>query len=178
MVLQEGNADAIIESLQKRSFDVAIARYPMRAASGVVMRLIEKDRFCAALPLGHRLATLKQIRLQALADETFLVPTASHNPALHGLVIQACQVAGFMPRLAQEEAVQLSTVLALVEGGFGVALIPEGVARAVRRNVVFVRLSGTSASLETGLGLLHLEGPQSPRVTLFRDAVLSLKPVR
>jgi DNA-binding transcriptional LysR family regulator len=89
-------------------------------------------------------------------------------------VLQACQAAGFMPKLAAEEAVQISTVLALVESGFGVALIPQSIAHRVKRRASFHRLKGPAGHITTGLGILYPTGPLSPLTAGFRDAILSL----
>lgn len=173
VVLHEANTDQIVAGLEARRLDVAIVRYPMRIVPEMTLEIVQRDRYCAALPPGHRLAPKAGFALKELAQENFLVPSSAQNPSLNHTVLQACQAAGFMPKVAPEEAVQLSTVLALVESGFGVALIPELIAHKVKRRVTFHRLKGASAHLETGLGILY-PAPVSPLTASFRTAILSL----
>jgi DNA-binding transcriptional LysR family regulator len=175
VALHEANTDAIVAGLEARRFDVGIVRYPMRSVPEMTLELVQDDRYNAALPPGHRLAGKASFSLKELANEQFLVPAMAQNPSLYHTVLQACQTAGFMPKLAAEEAVQVSTVLALVESGFGVALIPESIALRVKRRVTFHRLKGPSGQIATGLGLLYPVGPLSPLTGGFRAAILSLK---
>lgn len=174
VALHEANTDLIVAGLESRRFDVGIVRYPMRSVPDMTLELVENDSYCAALPPGHRLAGKESFSLTALADDPFLVPSMAQNPSLNHTVMQACQTAGFMPKLAAEEAVQISTVLALVEGGFGVALIPESIASRVRRRISFHRLKGPSGKIVTGLGILYPNGALNPFTAGFRAAILSL----
>jgi len=174
VALHEANADHIVAGLEARRFDVGIVRYPMRSVPDMTLELVEDDRYCAALPPGHRLAEKESFSLKDLADEPFLVPSMAQNPSLNHTVLQACQIAGFMPKLAAEEAVQISTVLALVESGFGVALIPASIAGRVKRRITFHRLKGPSGNIATGLGILYPTGPMNPFTASFRTAILSL----
>lgn len=174
VALHEANTDLIQAGLESRKFDAAIVRYPMRSVPDMTLELVEDDRYCAALPLGHRLAGKASFQLKELANEPFLVPSGAQNPSLHHTVLQACQTAGFMPVLAPEEAVQISTVLALVEGGFGVALVPTSIARCVKRRISFHTLRGPSGHIATGLGILYPKRPLKPVTAAFRAAILSL----
>lgn len=172
VALHEVHTDHIVAGLESRRFDVGIVRYPMRSVPTLTLEAVEQDRYCAALPPGHRLAAKAGISLHDLADEPFLVPSAAQNPSLHHTVLQACQTAGFMPKIASEEAVQISTVLALVESGFGVALLPESIADRVKRRVTFHRLEGPSGNIPTGLGILYLSGPLGTLTARFRAEIM------
>lgn len=180
VALHEADTDHIVAGLEARRFDMGIVRYPMRSVPGMTLELVEEDRYCAALPPDHRLAGKAGFSLRELADESFLVPSAAQNPSLHHTVLQACQTAGFMPRIATEEAVQISTVLALVESGFGVALIPEAIAHRVKRRITFHRLKGPSGNIATGLAILSPSGSITRATARFRSAILGMakKPQR
>lgn len=171
--LYERNTDAIVAGLESEQFDVGIVRYPMKSVPGMTLDIIEKDRYCVALPAGHRLAARRKVPLRALAGEPFLVPSAAESPALHHLVLSACQRAGFMPIVARQEAVQLLTTLALVESGFGVALIPGSLVERVPQRAVFRPLDERNDHIETGLALLYPAERNKPLLEHFRDAAAS-----
>lgn len=172
--LYERNTDAIVSGLENQRFDVAIVRYPMRTVPGSTLEIVEDDRYCVMLPPNHRLASRKRVKLQELKTDPFIVPSATESPALHNLVLSACQNAGFMPVIARQEALQVQTVLTLVESGFGVALLPESLVSSVRRNIAFLRLAEPGANIRTGLALLYpSENSENPLLRHFRAAVLS-----
>jgi DNA-binding transcriptional LysR family regulator len=169
--LFERSTDAIIAGLESNRFDVAIVRYPLPAVRDMRLEFVEKDYFCAVLPRGHRLAKRTHLWLRELSADFFLIPPIAESPALHHLVLSACQKAGFMPLLAQQEAIQIGTVLGLVEGGFGVALIPQSLAQHLRRRVVFCRLSDPKEHIETGLALMQSANTSNGLIGHFRVAV-------
>lgn len=172
--LYERNTDAIVSGLENQRFDVAIVRFPMRTVPGSTLEIVEDDRYCVMLPLNHRLASRKRVKLKELETDPFIVPSATESPALHNLVLSACQNAGFMPVIARQEALQVQTVLTLVESGFGVALLPESLVSSVRRNISFLRLAEPGATIRTGLALLYpSESSENPLLRHFRTAVLS-----
>lgn len=172
--LHEENTDNIVAGLESRRFDVGLVRYPLKSMQGMVIEVVEEDFYCIALARQHRLARRRKLALADLSTEPFLVPSAAQNPTLNSQVLLACQRAGFMPLVAAQKAVQISTVIALVEGGFGVALVPEMVAKRMRRNVVFRRLDNRAEGIPTGLALLYPDSNHTPLLSQFRQAVLAV----
>ena len=146
---------------------------------GWTARLSAGQGFFASTPLTEETEAAGLSRLylpaplRALAGEPFLVPSAAESPALHHLVLSACQRAGFMPIVARQEAVQLLTTLALVESGFGVALIPGSLVERVPQRAVFRPLDERNDHIETGLALLYPAERNKPLLEHFRDAAAS-----
>src|SRR5690606_6216615 len=87
-----------------------------------------------------------------LADEAFIMYTATEAAGLRMAAINACQLRGFTPRITQE-AVQVQTLLSLVESGLGVALVPAGARRHPSPNVVTKTLSDFPADASIGISL-------------------------
>lgn len=172
--LFERSTEAIVAGLSSSGFDVAIVRYPLRAVTGMTLKFVQKDHYCAVLPLGHRLAARKHLLLRELASDTFLVPAVAESPALHHLVLTACQKAGFMPVLAHQEAMQIGTVLGLVESGFGVALVPQFLRHHLKRRVVFCQLDDPKERIETGLALLWPEDQANALRGHFHNALIAV----
>ena len=81
-----------------------------------------------------------------------------------------CLAAGFAPRVAQE-ARRLETVVALVAGGFGAALLPASLAREPRGDVVFrpIAVEAPDALRRLDLLLAWRAGDASP----IRDSLIA-----
>ncbi len=79
---------------------------------------------------------------------------AAAVPNLHAVAMMLCQQAGFVPRVAQE-AVQVQTIISLVESGLGVALVPSVATRYANRRVRFLSLSSRGRRGGSGLRLLR-----------------------
>jgi len=171
--LHELTNNAIAAGLAQGSFDIGIVRYPMTAPSGLVMEIVEEDRFSIALPPGHPLAKRRRLALSDLAEEPFVFPSSAQMPALCGISMAACQAAGFFPRIAQE-AIQLQTVIGLVQCGVGVALVPASVASFLSKRVEFRPLVDIADIPSIGLALLYPNGPLNRFVQHFRDVVLDV----
>ena len=89
------------------------------------------DPLYAALPAGHRWAQAPGLRLADLAGEDWIY---GETGPWHEITVAACAAAGFTPRRAHA-ASDWDAILALVEAGLGVALVPRLAAPAARRGV-------------------------------------------
>ncbi|HWX43691.1 MAG TPA: LysR substrate-binding domain-containing protein [Solirubrobacteraceae bacterium] len=91
---------------------------------GTSLKRVEllEDPMYLALPLGHRLADKRALRLEDLHREAWVQTSRSSPCARH--VVRCCHTAGFEPKVAFESD-DYQTVQGLVAAGVGVALIPE-----------------------------------------------------
>ncbi|MGN6689671.1 MAG: LysR substrate-binding domain-containing protein [Sphingopyxis sp.] len=123
---------AIVEAIEARKLDVGLVRLPVMRRHRLDITTIEED----VLVLAHReddaVMTRGPVALAAVADRPFVL----HGPVsvLHSIALIACRNAGFSPRIAQE-AVQVQTILSLVQSGLGVALVPARMARFAPKGV-------------------------------------------
>lgn len=108
------------------------------------------ETLVACLPAGHPLAGEALLDLRALADEAFVMFTRDVAPAHHDHVVATFSRAGIHPRMVHATR-QWLTVVALVAGGLGVALVPASVARSGAAGVRFVPLAQPAT---LGVGLL------------------------
>lgn len=108
--------------------------------AGLSKRRISSCEFVAALPKGHPAARKSKIELASLANDFFLgiseetYPDASHH------VQEACRRAGFRPKVLQMVE-RGFTILGLVAGGGGVALLPKSLKEMPHSGVVFKALA-------------------------------------
>lgn len=124
LVLRESISSRIVESLAEEGLDVGIVRTPLLQPNAANLLTLQRDPFLLALPQNHALAQKSDLAVRDVAREPFVMYSATDASGLYGAAMALCQSAGFVPVVAQEAA-QVPTVLALVESGLGVALVPE-----------------------------------------------------
>ncbi|MBL0425295.1 LysR family transcriptional regulator [Ramlibacter alkalitolerans] len=169
--LREATSVSIVQQLEDHRLDIGLVRTPLLQPTSAALVPLEEDLFVAALPRGHALAGKGPLRLAELASETFVMYAASSAPGLHSAALLACQEAGFLPRVSQQ-AVQVQTLLALVESGLGVALVPSVMQRYASDKIVYRPLTDVSASAAIGLALVHLPEAELAAAARFRELAL------
>jgi DNA-binding transcriptional LysR family regulator len=101
-------------------------------------RLLFSEPLVAALCKARKVRA-KRIRIADLAGERFIVFQRSSSPAVFDTIVRVCNDNGFSPRL-QNELNNMNSVLATVEAGEGVAIIPASARNLRADNISFVRL--------------------------------------
>lgn len=92
------------------------------------------------VPADHPLARHDAVNLADAAAETWIL-AAPDRTEQHTLAITACTAAGFRPRVAHY-ATDWSTVLALVNGGYGIYLLPRLITLPPHSNLRRLPLTG------------------------------------
>lgn len=151
LALEEMNSVEIVRAIAGRRLDIGLVRLPVMDSAPVTIDVIETDELVAVLPASDVLARRKTLDLGALADRSFII--YSPVSVLHATIRLACHRAGFTPRVAQE-AVQVQTILSLVEAGLGVALIPGRSARFAGEGV---RIVGLAEAVPIAMGIARAE---------------------
>ena len=134
--MQEATTQEQVDALEQGRADLGFMRPSGRTAPGLRFASILREPIVVALPVRHRLAGKKIISLTALQDDAFVSSPRYLGQGFHDQLIQLCEAAGFVPRITQQ-ARQLQTLVALVAGDFGVALLPASLAQDGRKDVVF-----------------------------------------
>jgi DNA-binding transcriptional LysR family regulator len=104
--------------------------------AGLAKRKVGSCEFVAAVPKSHPAARLRKVELEALANEMFFVISSDSFPGAARYVAEACVKSGFRPKTLQAAA-RGHTLLALVAGQCGVALVPESLQAMPHPGVVF-----------------------------------------
>jgi DNA-binding transcriptional LysR family regulator len=158
-----GSAEGLA-GLRAGELDVALvfgAEDAVPRADGVELVHLLRDRMFVALPPEHRLARRRRIRLEELADETWIAGT---TPAL---TIAACRRAGFEPRIGHATD-HTRIAHRLVAAGAGVTLV-NGLGLAYRPEGIAVRpLAGDGLHRQVFAAVLAAR-PRLPAVTAFLD---------
>lgn len=135
-------------ALQSGAIDVAFTR-AVQPADAATLRSepFLTERVCVVLLKGHRLARKRAIQIRELANEPFVLNDRRHSPAAFDKVIALCAEAGFSPRIAATATVGAG-VIALVEAGEGIAVLPQGSGVLIGEGLAFVPLADASASID------------------------------
>jgi len=168
LALEEMNSVEIVAAIAARRLDLGLVRLPLMDASAVEIAVIERDELAVALPAHDPLAGRTVLPLAALEQHGFII--YSPVSVLNATIRLACQRAGFTPRVAQE-AVQVQTILSLVEAGLGVALIPS---RSARFATARVRIVPLDDPIPIEMGLAHALDA-GPLVRNFVAAALAVQ---
>ena len=160
--LTQASRDEVLASLRAGSVDLALVGPPPVEDDLEWAPLAAQD-VVLVLPTGHRLARRSRVRLTELAAETFV--GLEHGFGVRQLTDEACQAAGFTPRLAFEGQ-ESDTVRGLVAAELGVALLPVAETERVP-GVVEVPVS---PALRRVIALVWPAGRAlAPAVAAFRD---------
>ncbi|MFS2164937.1 LysR family transcriptional regulator [Variovorax sp. Varisp62] len=149
IALHESTTDRIPSDVENGSLDVGCHFVSPSLPASLSYRATDNDALVVALPEQHPMAGQKRVSLAKLADEQFLVFERHHGPIMFDTVVSACRQHGFSPRIFP--ARQMHTIISLVSGGIGVALVPDCVQVMRREGVVYRPLSGERTRIETGV---------------------------
>lgn len=171
LVLREATSVAILNQLEDHMLDVGLLRTPLLQSTTASLVQLEQDQFVVALPRGHALAQRGSLRLSDLAHEFFVTYSATAAAGLQAALMLACQSAGFLPKVSQE-AVQVQTLLALVESGTGIALVPSVMQRYVSDKLVYRALDDLPDAAAVGVALAYLQGSEMAAASRFKDVAV------
>lgn len=173
LTLDESLRAETMARLADGRIDAAFLRAPLREAPGLVIHRLLEEPLVAALPSRHPLnegADAHPVALADLAGETFVVYARQDGPALYEATVAACLRAGFHPRLGQE-APRITSALALVAVGLGVALVPESMRRMRMDGVTYRALLAGEDPPRAFLSLAVRRDDPSPVVARFAALV-------
>lgn len=171
--LSEATSISIVEQLEDGALDLGLVRTPLMISTAATLLPLERERLILALPKGHFLVKRDTIRMQDLAQEAFVMYADGVAASLRSLAMGACQRAGFMPRVTQE-ATQVQTLLALVESGLGIALVPSVMRRYASEIIVYRELADLAPDEAMALSLAYMAGAEPPAAAKFREVAIKM----
>ena len=125
-------------ALKRRLIDVALLRLPPINDESLCHAVVQREYFTVAMPASHPLASRRTIATKDLHDLPFIGFSYTDSPYFSAKLDQFFAVHDVKPRVIQRAA--LHTILAYVEAGVGVALMPESVGRQQVPGVRFIPL--------------------------------------
>ena len=114
------------KALRAGTIDVAFTRpAPPLDAATLNLEHLHSEPIKAVMPKSHPLAKKRSILIRELANERFILNDRNQSPVTFDKIISLCGEAGFSPRIAATSS-NATGMIALVEAGEGVALLPQG----------------------------------------------------
>jgi len=146
--LEEADTHIAIQSLRRRELDIAIVRQ-LATPTDCERVSLRREHFVLAVPAAWTNATQEEWDLSSAAALPWIWLPRSISPDYHDQVVACCRAANFSPD-ARHTARSITSQLAMVACGLGVALVPESAARSEQPendHTHFVRLE-ESATIE------------------------------
>jgi DNA-binding transcriptional LysR family regulator len=149
LVLQEASSADQLRKLNASEIDFAIIRPPIEQAQ-LQSFCFSTESLIAAIPASHSLSAKPKIKLRDLSGEPFISYLPYEAYYLYNLVGDLLAKAGATPCCVQQ-LTQVHSVMALVQAGMGVSIVPQSARLLNFSNVV----------------LRGIEDPQPKPVELF-----------
>lgn len=148
-VLLESDTESQIDALRIGLIDVGFVRTPIEVKD-IIVNPIYTETFSLILSKSHPLSSRKKIPLKELADEPYIGFSPKCPPPLSKSVMSICNRAGFSPKVIHK-ALQINSIVKLVENNIGYSIIPIGPKAVFKENVKFFELKNYPERAEMSL---------------------------
>ncbi|MFO1139002.1 MAG: LysR family transcriptional regulator [Paracoccus sp. (in: a-proteobacteria)] len=147
--LREMNTVSQIEGLMNRSIDLGFV-HSVSLPEQIAEQVLETERLMCCVPRDHRLAARGRIRLSDLEDEKVLLFSREFAPQFYDKIVSL--LASRSNRLYSGYHIQhWFTVVALVNRGMGVSLVPQSLSRSKFGNVRYLEIDEAEAEHRVSL---------------------------
>jgi DNA-binding transcriptional LysR family regulator len=163
--------ESLIEAMADRRIHACFARPPAIARPDFRIDPLISEPILLAVPKHHRLAEKTKTSLSQVAHEPFVLWERDSDPEIYDDIIEACQRAGFSPRVIHHAPNPVCALL-LVSAGLGVSLIPASLNSIHATRVRFVLLAGEGPN--TGLALITRANEHIASVKVLRKHALAV----
>lgn len=161
LVLQEATSDVQFDELLSGRIDAGFVIPPQpgmpegsadRGVDGALdyLKIVDEPLVLCAPSGLPALAKPGPVRLRDLPPLPLVIFPRAVAPSLHDAILAAFRAAGVLPTIGQE-AIQMQTIVSLVSGGMGLALVPQSVSNLMRPGVEYRALIDPAPLAETGL---------------------------
>ena len=123
-----------IAALLNRTTNISLIR-GIPTERELTSRLAWREEVVLAVPRSHPLAKRKRVALSELASEDHVVLDPDSSDFAR-YVQRCCVDAGFLPKVSQQ-VVDAQSIPSLIAAGFGVALVPQSIARFTTSDIAF-----------------------------------------
>lgn len=159
-----------VEALRTGTVDLALLRPPLGDPTLSVAPL-RKDRLLVAVPDGHPLGERDQVRARDLAGVPLIVHSAERRSVMYAETLRLLHDAGVEPHVRHEVG-ETSTLVTLVAGGLGAAIVPAPVSALALGGVTYRPLVRPARSVE--LAVAHRADRSEPHLARTVDVVRAL----
>lgn len=135
VTVREIDSAEAIPALEAGDIDLAFARLEGNLGKNIHSMPLTEDRLAVALPRDHPLAARSRLTLASLSDESLVMSSRQVSPNYFDYLIGVCKANGLNPRVLHEVR-SVSSQIAFVSCGQGVALVPASMKKLAPENVV------------------------------------------
>jgi len=156
LVLREATSDVQAEELLEGRIDAGFVIPPLPGLNAgtpqaLGYRKVLEEPLILCAPAGlDALRGKDKVALRDLPPLPLVIFPRAAAPALHDAILACFSAAGITPVIGQE-ALQMQTIVSLVSGGMGLALVPQSVSNLMRAGVEYRALVDPTPLAETGL---------------------------
>jgi len=150
ILVKEIDSANAVPLLESGEIDLAFARLQGEIGTNLKSIKLTEDRLAVVIPKNHQLASFQQIELKQLSEEIFIMFSRKFSPIYFDTIVSACNTSGFSPRILHEVH-SVSTQVAFVSCGQGIALVPASLQKIAPENVVCIPLKETIEVVTTAI---------------------------
>jgi LysR family transcriptional regulator, benzoate and cis,cis-muconate-responsive activator of ben and cat genes len=163
--LHDLSTEEMLEGLREGTLDVALMIHPgQKNLRGLLFEELYCYPLCLAAHPAHPLARGRQVKLQQILSERLIAYSKAGYPEYYERLASVFKPLGRMPRVAEEHDSSTS-LIAAVEAGRGVALVPASLGCLAGPRLKLRSLTPAPEALVVGLA--RRKGPASTVVERF-----------
>jgi DNA-binding transcriptional LysR family regulator len=149
--LHDLSSEEMLLGLREGRLQLAFIVQPAQSRlRGLEFRELARDIMCIAVPPGHPLARSRKATLAQAAREPLVAFSHAEYPEYHEYLAALFHPAKLRPRISEEHDSSTSMVAA-IESGAGIAVVPQSFSCSAGSRLVLVPLSPPPAPLVIGV---------------------------
>jgi DNA-binding transcriptional LysR family regulator len=151
--LHDLSTEQMLAGLREGNLQIAfVVRMAPALLRGLRFEELMRDRFCVAVSPKHRWASRRQVSLEEVAHQPLVTYSRQDYPDAHQLLTAIFSAVRSKPRIAEEHD-SVSSLIAAVESGAGVAIAPRSLACTAGPRLKLIRLVPEPEPLIIGAAL-------------------------
>lgn len=148
--LHDLSTEEMLAGLRDGKLQLAFVARPLSAAlRGLKFEALARDPICVAVSPKHSLAHRRNVSVAEIAREPLVAYTRRDYPEAHELLENVFARAKFKPRITEEHD-SVSSLIAAIEAGSGVAIVPESLSCLAGVRLKLIPITPAPAALWVG----------------------------
>ena len=152
-----------LEELKQGKIDACVLRRAESQIDGIHQMVIARDRLMLVLPSGHPMARAPKVALADVIEERFVQCSGEKSVNLHRQLAELWARTGLTPHNIQICESGL-TILAMVAGGVGVAILPSTLNQVQVPNVVWKPIDVNDQWTSSSIVMLYRTDAQNEKI--------------
>jgi len=177
--LHDLSTEEMLAGLREGKLEIALMFRPGRAIlRGFHFEELARDKLCLAVPHSHAMARMRSVPLLRVGSEPLVVFSRADYPEYHELLDSLFAPIKVRPRVVEEHD-SAASLIAAIESGSGLAIVPESFSCFSGTRLKLIALSPSPEPLI--IGSVWPRKKLSPDAEMFRksakEAVSGMKPI-